>query len=60
MMDEGWLPHRLNGKSGDGLRQCAQVYIEGAPEPTLPVIAQHLVDAFAAQGDPPASPSVSF
>ncbi|GAA2970795.1 hypothetical protein GCM10010519_02520 [Streptomyces lactacystinicus] len=31
MMDEGWLPHRLNGKSGDDLRQCAQVYIEGAP-----------------------------
>ncbi|MER6120626.1 hypothetical protein [Streptomyces sp. NPDC001743] len=31
MMDEGWLPHRLNPKSGDDLRQCAQVYIEGAP-----------------------------
>jgi hypothetical protein len=39
MMDEGWLPHRLNPKSGDDLRQCAQVYIEGAPGiPDEPII----------------------
>ncbi|WP_327740622.1 hypothetical protein OG749_47190 (plasmid) [Streptomyces nojiriensis] len=38
-IDEGWLPHRLNPKTGDDLRQCAQIYAEGVPGlPDEPVI----------------------
>jgi len=45
-IDEGWLPHRLNPKAGDDLRDCAQVYIEGAPGmPDEPVLHKfHHID----------------